>query len=75
MHLRSSRVLIQTVTAPLTRPASITAFQDLNSVTVQKAAREKLSTPQHLADKQNKERKKKMNQRDRRTEVTTKLAY
>ena len=35
MHLRSSRVFVQTTTAPLVRSASVTTSQELNSVTAQ----------------------------------------
>jgi len=35
MYLGSSRVFIQTATAPLVRPASVTMVQRLNSVTAQ----------------------------------------
>jgi len=57
-------VVIQTVTAPLTRLASIIASQKLHSVTVQKAARVKLCTPQRLADKKKKKEKKKRKKKE-----------
>jgi len=75
MHLRSRQGVIQTPTA---HPSSVLLpsprLRNSTRSQCKGAARIKFSPPQRLADKQNK-KGQKMNQGDRRIEVTTNLAY
>jgi len=67
---------VNPVTVPLTRPTSVTASQELNSVTVQGSCQSKtFHSPNASQQAKQRKGKKEMNQGDRRTEVTTNLDY